>query len=244
MLTKKTTKFARITGLDPAGPLLRRASIDKRLSQDDADFVDCIHTSTTFGLQEKSGHMDFFPEGGQSSAKGCEKLIEIKDEDEDEIEKHSRIKRFFFGNKNEEKSDAEIPSKSFIEKLRDRIGKLTPLKKIFLNVHAYIGCNHLRSPHYFISSINQCQFRAKLCLSWSDYLAKKCQDPIDNDLTYPRMGFHADQSDRIYQKGNGSFYLKTIAEKPYCSLSGQKSKNQETSKLKKKLLKLLPKRIG
>jgi len=246
-MTKKASKFARITGLDPSGPLLRQASIDKRLSPDDADFVDCIHTSATFGLQEKSGHMDFFPEGGQSSAKGCEKLIEIKDEDEDEIEKHSRIKRFFFNNKDKEQSNDEIPSKSFIEKLRDRLGKLTPLKKVFLNVHAYIGCNHLRSPHYFISSVNQCQFRAKLCSSWSDYLAKKCQDPIDNDLTYPRMGFHADQSDRIYQRGNGSFYLKTIAEKPYCSLPslpGQKSKKQETSKLKQKLSKLLPKRIG
>lgn len=194
--------------------------------------------------------MDFFPEGGKSSAKGCEKLIEIKDEDEDEIEKHSRIKRFFFNNKDKEQSDDEIPSKSFIEKLRDRLGKLTPLKKVFLNVHAYIGCNHLRSPHYFISSINECQFRAKLCSTWSDYLSNKCKDSIDNDFTYPRLGYHADKSDSIYQHGNGNFYLKTTSKKPYCapsiSLSEAKTNNETSlkSKLKKKLSKVLPKRIG
>jgi hypothetical protein len=196
--------------------------------------------------------MDFFPDSGKSTAKGCEKLIQIQDEDETET--RLRIKRFFSKNNKKNKTvdnddDDDIPKKNFVEKLRDRLGRITPLKKVFLNVHAYIGCNHLRSPHFFISSINDCQFRAKLCSSWSDYLAKKCQDPIDNDLTYPRMGFHADQSDRIYRQGNGSFYLKTISEKPYClpsSLNGQKSKNQtkEQSNFKKKLSKLLPKRIG
>ncbi len=245
IMTKKASKFARITGLDPSGPLLRKASVDKRLSQDDADFVDCIHTSTTFGLQEKSGHMDFFPDGGKSSASGCEKLIEIKDDNE--IEKRYRIKRLFLShNHDEEDDDTNLPRKNLLEKLRDKIGRISPLKKVFLNIHAYIGCNHLRSPHYFISSINQCQFRAKLCSTWSEYLLQKCKDSIDNDLTYPRMGFHADQSDQIYRHGNGTFYLKTVAEKPYCSLASQKSKKQTSgkSKLKKKLSKLLPKRIG
>ncbi len=243
IMTKKASKFARITGLDPSGPLLRQASIDKRLSSDDADFVDCIHTSTTFGLQEKSGHMDFFPDGGHSSAKGCEKFIQIQDEDD--TEKRDRIKRFFFNNNKDQESIDNLPEKNFIEKLRDRIGRINPLKKVFLNIHSYIGCNHLRSPHYFISSINQCEFRAKLCSSWSDYLLKKCQDSIDNNFSYPRMGFHADRSDRLYREGNGSFYLKTTREKPYCSLttiSGEKSKKQTSAK--SKIKKKLPKPIG
>ncbi|CAF0852208.1 unnamed protein product [Adineta ricciae] len=253
-LTNKTTKFARITGLDPSGPLLRKASVDKRLSRDDADFVDSIHTSTTFGLQEKSGHMDFFPDGGKSSAKGCEKLIEIKDEEEEgEVvaasEKHHRVKRLFF-NKNKTKNstnddDDDVPKKNFVEKLRDRIGRVRPLKKVFLNIHAYIGCNHLRSPHYYISSINHCQFRAQSCLSWSDYSAKKCVDSIDNNSTYPRMGFYAEKSDATYRRGNGSFYLKTTSQKPYCSPTTTSSLvKKQTSKLKKKLMKLLPQRVG
>lgn len=243
-----TSRFARITGLDPSGPLLRKASVDKRLSRDDADFVDCIHTSTTFGLQEKSGHMDFFPDGGKSSARGCEKLIEIRDEEE--METRRRLKRFLFRKNNATDEDAdEPPRKNFVERLRDRIGQITPLKKVFLNIHAYIGCNHLRSPHYYIASINQCPFRAKLCTSWSDYQRHKCRDPVDNNSTFPRMGFHADRSDRIYRQGNGSFYLKTVSQKPYCSLTPA-PKNQAKkppsfkSKLKKKLSKLVPQRIG
>jgi hypothetical protein len=243
MITNKKTKFARITGLDPSGPLLRKASVDKRLSPDDADFVDCIHTSTTFGLQEKSGHMDFFPDGGKSSAQGCEKFIDIKDDGD--VEKRHRIKRFLFGSDADEDdtSSSGIPRKSWLERIRDQIGRISPLKTVFLNVHAYIGCNHLRSPHYFISSINQCQFRAKLCSSWTDYLAKTCKDSYDNDLTYPRMGFHADQSDRIYRNGNANFYLTTTPDKPYCSSSSSlpASKSQKRTSLKSKLKKKLPK---
>ncbi|CAF3731459.1 unnamed protein product [Adineta steineri] len=248
VLTKKKSRFARITGLDPSGPLLRKASIDKRLSRDDADFVDCIHTSTTFGLQEKSGHMDFFPDGGKSSAKGCEKFIQIKDDDDAEVEKRHRVKRLFF-TKNKDDENEDVPQKGFIGKIRDGIGRLNPLKKVFLNIHAYIGCNHLRSPHYFISSINDCKFRAKLCSTWEDYLLlNKCSDSTDNDLTYPRMGYHADQSDAIYRRGDANFYLKTVSQKPYCSASSSstiskkqlKEKTSVKSKLKKKLSKILP----
>lgn len=235
MMSKKTLKFARITGLDPSGPLLRKASIEKRLSPDDADFVDCIHTSTTFGLQEKSGHMDFFPNGGQSSAKGCEKLIKIKDEEESQGSTFH--KRFYLIDSEETEPQSDnLPRKNFLERLRDRIGRLNPLKKIFLNIHSYIGCNHLRSPHYFISSINHCEFRAKLCSTWSNYLANTCSDPVDNNRTYPRMGFYSDRSDRVYREGNGSFYLKTTGEKPYCSSVRTPAKKQlpTTSKIKKK----------
>ncbi|CAF2124099.1 unnamed protein product [Rotaria magnacalcarata] len=249
-ISNKKLRFARISGLDPSGPLLRKASIDKRLSSDDADFVDCIHTSTTFGLQEKSGHMDFFPDGGKSSAQGCEKFIKI--EDNDETENRFRIKRFLYSrNRKENDTSEDMPKKSILGKIRDRLGALTPLKKVFLNIHAYIGCNHLRSPHYFISSINQCNFRAKLCSSWTDYLSKKCKDPVDNDLTYPRMGFYADKSNPIYKVGNGDYYLKTTPDKPYCALSlssrSEKESKKQTSlksKLKKKLSKVLPKKIG
>lgn len=192
--------------------------------------------------------MDFFPDGGHSKSKGCEKLIEIKEKNNEEGQ--HRFKRFLFKNNHkQENNDDDKPRKSFLEKIRDQIGKLSPLKKVFHNIHAYIGCNHLRSPHYFISSINQCDFRAKLCSSWKDYLSKKCKDPTDNDLTYPRMGFYADKSDSVYIHGDSNFYLTTTSEKPYCSssISTRSEKlpdKQTTSKsiLKKALKKFLPKK--
>ena len=183
--------------------------------------------------------MDFFPDGGQSSAKGCEKLIRI--EDDENSDTANFYKRFFFHSSDEESGN--VPRKGFLERLRDRIGQLTPLKKIFLNIHSYIGCNHLRSPHYFISSINHCEFRAKLCSSWSNYLTKTCFDPRENNKTYPRMGFYADRSDRFYRQGNGSFYLKTVKEKPYCSLPPSTTTGGTKAK-KPKTKKKIPKPIG
>lgn len=65
ILAKRSKKIGRITGLDPAGPLYNDLSKENRLSYDDANFVDVIHTNAgILGIIPPIGHMDFYPDGG------------------------------------------------------------------------------------------------------------------------------------------------------------------------------------
>lgn len=77
-----TTYSFRITGLDPAGPLyhvLPGVVGASRLSENDAEFVDIIHTDDRiYGLALKSGTVDFYPNGGARFQPGC-KVTKIGD---------------------------------------------------------------------------------------------------------------------------------------------------------------------
>ncbi|XP_024411170.2 pancreatic lipase-related protein 2 [Desmodus rotundus] len=69
----------RITGLDPAEPCFQGTPEEVRLDPSDAMFVDVIHTDSApiipflgFGMSQKVGHLDFYPNGGKHMP-GCQK---------------------------------------------------------------------------------------------------------------------------------------------------------------------------
>lgn len=69
-------RIARITGLDPAGPIFVELNSSMRLDPTDARFVDVLHTNGgtitkgALGLSTPSGHVDYYCNGG-SLQPGC-----------------------------------------------------------------------------------------------------------------------------------------------------------------------------
>lgn len=60
------------TGTDPALPGFEKATADKRLSSDDATFVDIVHTNQgVFGYLGDIGHVDFYVNGGGPTQPAC-----------------------------------------------------------------------------------------------------------------------------------------------------------------------------
>ncbi|CAG9760472.1 unnamed protein product [Ceutorhynchus assimilis] len=95
-------KLKRITGLDPAGPYFRHASINpsERLDKDDAEIVDAIHTDAGFyGYENPIGSFDIYVNGGQRIQPGCLDEWTIPTSFGDMLEKsfcsHARSTKYF-----------------------------------------------------------------------------------------------------------------------------------------------------
>ncbi|BES94407.1 Lipase [Nesidiocoris tenuis] len=74
----KLGPVGRITGLDAAYPLYLSLPNADRLDAADADYVDCIHTSSgILGVPEPFCDADFYPNGGLSNQPGCDPLNQV-----------------------------------------------------------------------------------------------------------------------------------------------------------------------
>lgn len=71
--------MARISGLDPAGPMFEGKNSAVKLDPNDAKFIDVIHSNAdfkfgaNFGSAEISGHVDFYVNGGEEQP-GCSNM--------------------------------------------------------------------------------------------------------------------------------------------------------------------------
>ncbi|KAE9538554.1 hypothetical protein AGLY_005653 [Aphis glycines] len=77
----KSGKIGRITGLDAAAPGYEAIPIHlPHLNKEDAQFVDCIHTSRgILGYFTSIGHADFYPNSGRAPQPGCYSLFNLLD---------------------------------------------------------------------------------------------------------------------------------------------------------------------
>lgn len=73
ILERLQHRLAHITGLDPAGVFFNASTPhDERLTADDADFVEVVHTNAGYlGFQTPCGHVDYYPNGGVHQP-GCD----------------------------------------------------------------------------------------------------------------------------------------------------------------------------
>lgn len=74
---EKIKGLGHITGLDPAGPYYTDTADYIRIDNNDATYVDCIHTDAKtilllgYGSEEAMGNLDFFPNAGYNQP-GCD----------------------------------------------------------------------------------------------------------------------------------------------------------------------------
>lgn len=100
----RSGKVGRITGLDPARPGFTTDDPSTRLSRNDAEFVDVIHTCAgVLGSEVNLGHADFFPNGGSVNQPGCNPVNDITGSCS-----HGRSYEYFT-----ESIDSSIPFKAY-----------------------------------------------------------------------------------------------------------------------------------
>lgn len=129
----------------------------RRLSINDADFVDIIHTTTTLGFRAPLGHADFYPNNGEFQP-GCSNLRINLD-----------LRRFVGScGRNGISSNKKRRQTGFIGDVLDRY-----------------NCGHYRAYEYFIESLtNPCNFQSYECRSWERFRDRSCNNNRVNNMGF------------------------------------------------------------
>lgn len=187
--------LSRISGLDPAGPCFDSHSSTNRLDKADANYVDVIHTSRTFGMTETIGHIDFYPNQGTKQP-DCWPWPLARSDDQ----RVSIYTTLWCNNKIEYETNDTAPA------LEQLAFEQTP---VFVGEGQRIAslCSHGRAIEYYIESINSdCKFLSYQCSSWTNYEKNLCQECDTNT-----MGFKSERKDKAT-----FYYLKVNSESPWC----------------------------
>jgi len=65
-------KIQRVTALDPAGPEFYTGILARKITKDDAQYVDAIHTNAgQLGIWQNVAQADFYVNGGSGPQPGC-----------------------------------------------------------------------------------------------------------------------------------------------------------------------------
>ena len=103
----------------------------------DAEFVDVIHSSKYFGLDEKTGHMDFYEDGGASAVSACDDFTDrAKNHEyivlyEDKINGNELVDNITMNEQELKEGVNSITSNSIKLKIKNMFGKI---KNYVLNI--------------------------------------------------------------------------------------------------------------
>ncbi|XP_071443184.1 pancreatic lipase-related protein 2-like [Hetaerina americana] len=180
-------RVGRITGLDPAYPLIELLGPkSEQLDQSDAEFVDVIHTSGgAYGVPYAVGHADFFPNSGQGVQPGCNALLFPRNTGDNG---HPCLP-----------ANPEFPSATEQSETPHHCYGVT------------LVCSHWRAWRFFSESIlDEQSFEALPCDSWKKFNEGGC-DHFMNDANHgPEfMGVGATR------RARGKYYLRTYPESPF-----------------------------
>ncbi|NIG58082.1 hepatic triacylglycerol lipase [Pontoporia blainvillei] len=205
--------------LDAAGLLFKRASPSDRLSPDDANFVDAIHTFTqehmglSVGIKQPIAHYDFYPNGG-SYQPGCHFLELYK-----HIAKHGLNVSYpiHCSQRVDLSTFLLLPNVPVLctEKQGDPSdeGTIRSFLPCLPAITQTIKCAHERSVHLFIDSLLHAdmQSTAYPCRdmdSFSQGLCLSCKKGRCNTL-----GYYARREQQ--SKKSKSLFLVTRAQSPF-----------------------------
>ncbi|MGH0183560.1 UNVERIFIED_CONTAM: hypothetical protein FKN15_012395 [Acipenser sinensis] len=178
-------KVNRITGLDPAGPSFEYAEEQRRLSPDDANFVDVLHTYTrgspdrSIGIQKPVGHVDIYPKTVYLFFV-CDMFIDLR-----------------------------TLAKVVVAKW---LSPLCVFSLLFVDMDQIVKCSHERSIHLFIDSLlneekPSMAYRCNTKEAFDKGLCLSCRKNRCNTLGY--------DVNKVRNKRSARMYLKTREVMPY-----------------------------